>query len=1274
MPLRQPHWIGPSIVSNQLTLWALASVLTLTDAGDANSICYDAFYRPTCCYGYTWNTSFVWTGNNRNEQCRGCTIYEYCAGGDISPVRCVNPTCPAGAYITGCNYKTEVVCTACPTCGTNQWRMGCTGNSSGACAPCKTCPAGSSVLQACSARADTICTGLPCTPSTPGTCPPMFCDLAPRSVGGTWSQLANNDAATGACAMCPIGWTPKDASCSMCPPGVSCNEEGTPSCNGACLPGTYPVCAPDTGFVECLPCTASLAPNARTIRGGVLNRPDTCNTYMDCETGYVAVYRRTASVHDFTLECVPCAAYDSGTIRFHTNGLTMGDPYSCLYEASAQQTPLPPSANAKGRWGNLSDTCPSGYTSMPTYAPRLSDCIPCPSPPPNGALLLGSSPDCGFTCNSGYDQVGQMCVPQTASTCPTGFTARNVADRPTCGATPLPWTAAGYVADPRNGLLVAATPRRAPSATFDPKTGYVANGTHLCTSSAACTPTPNDAPYLLVSNTRYVYAFTTRGYGWAQRYLMIQFSRSSTTPMPLANWTTPRRVCASAAGTDGLVYIQLCDTPFVAFLNTSGAQSTAPVLRARLVRLNPYLSLLTGSLTESGAKDGMRDDARFEVEMSIALPAGNRLFALMRASGRLVEVRVDSPGSLLTDAKTVVYRDTHGDTTPTLPRGLTSVLDGSFLLFLSESGLHQVDTTLYTASLIAATDALPTGVAWVDATQENQSSIHLWNTTTYARATAPQTACPNGTTSAMGATECIPCGVGMYSSPSTGQVDCRPCAYPTACGRGAFWSPCTTGADASCVPCEQFPNVQLLYTDRSRYEWAAEGTCRVVYNYPCPSGYWGGHGACTQCPLNSHTPPNTPTTTADTCVCDHCGHYLNGSCVVPSPFGRTTNTQTSCGETDTTWAEWSGCASVSITGPDGNTSTGGGHCSPSQCGEDTSTCTQCGANGLYLEQYAPKICRECPNGTWGADGLQCTECPPFRVSAPDHTFCMCGTGSVFQSPDDCVCGAGYQASKANGCTICPPGTYQAKRIILPSSNAISYAEESSDACTPCPDGYEAPTAGASACTRCARGWYRAGSMPACTMCNTPGKYASDPADEYSCTACQTSCPTGQRGIPCPTRWGDQGRPGLSIDSNRRPGQSPYVLCEACPSPSSTYRTLDAGAWEWTSQAQKECTWQCKDSEHFYVDEDMGCIPCATNASKQCAPGTQFVPCTRSRDAYCTPCQNQTMPIQYAEWDLETPCAWQCAVGYEVNTKVYGEWVEYSCARTVDGEWNWWMPD
>jgi len=51
-----------------------------------------------------------------------------------------------------------------------------------------------------------------------------------------------------------------------------------------------------------------------------------------------------------------------------------------------------------------------------------------------------------------------------------------------------------------------------------------------------------------------------------------------------------------------------------------------------------------------------------------------------------------------------------------------------------------------------------------------------------------------------------------------------------------------------------------------------------------------------------------------------------------------------------------------------------------------------------------------------------------------------------------------------------------------------------------------------------------------------------------------------------------------------------------------------------------------------------------------------------------------MPMQYAEWDPTTPCAWRCAVGYEVSTKVYGEWVEYSCARTVDGEWNWWMPD
>ena len=60
----------------------------------------------------------------------------------------------------------------------------------------------------------------------------------------------------------------------------------------------------------------------------------------------------------------------------------------------------------------------------------------------------------------------------------------------------------------------------------------------------------------------------------------------------------------------------------------------------------------------------MRNDARFEAEMSIALPTGNRLFALMRALGRLVEVRTDSSGSLLTDAKMVAYRNTRGDAAP----------------------------------------------------------------------------------------------------------------------------------------------------------------------------------------------------------------------------------------------------------------------------------------------------------------------------------------------------------------------------------------------------------------------------------------------------------------------------------------------------------------------------------------------------------------------------------------------------------------------------------
>ena len=131
-----------------------------------------------------------------------------------------------------------------------------------------------------------------------------------------------------------------------------------------------------------------------------------------------------------------------------------------------------------------------------------------------------------------------------------------------------------------HGLLVTATPPEGTRHDIRPE-GRLCRERHTPVH-----PVGRVRPHtelLLVSNALHVYAFTTRGYGWAQRYLMMQLNRSSTMPMALADWTMPRWVCASVACTDGLVYIQLCDTPFVAFLDTSWVLNATAVLRARLV-------------------------------------------------------------------------------------------------------------------------------------------------------------------------------------------------------------------------------------------------------------------------------------------------------------------------------------------------------------------------------------------------------------------------------------------------------------------------------------------------------------------------------------------------------------------------------------------------------------------------------------------------------------------------------------------------------------------
>ena len=87
-----------------------------------------------------------------------------------------------------------------------------------------------------------------------------------------------------------------------------------------------------------------------------------------------------------------------------------------------------------------------------------------------------------------------------------------------------------------------------------------------------------------------------------------------------------------------------------------------------------------------------------------------------------------------------------------------------------------------------------------------------------------------------------------------------------------------------------------------------------------------------------------------------------------------------------------------------------------------------------------------------------------------------------------------------------------------------------------------------------------------------------------------------------------------------------------------YPKLQADTWEWvpdvkyTDQESKlECRWQYKNSDRFFLNEDMECVQCAEDSFE---PGTMFMLCTARQNGYCTLCSNASMPVQNAMWDPE----------------------------------------
>lgn len=1045
------------------------------------------------------------------------------------------------------------------------------------------------------------------------------CTLKWTSTASDVPFLCTTNKVSGTCEQCPPGWTAEGAFCVECQNFKSCNVLGEVLCNGACSPGFSPTCDP-SGFVSCTPCpynqTLLSSQNRRLTRGGILDSPDKCDSYFECNAGYYLSLGASGQ-----LTCQPCQVPEPVLTgwEFVSNGLTFGDAFSCIYRSSSVYTGI----NEQGQYGNFSQSCPLSYSSERFSAALQSDCVPCPFPPDFGGFQQ-SFFDCRPTCDQGYALLGNQCVPadQAMLDCDADGYVKGVS---TCISMPLPWAPVDkYVSgEPLAAVQARSEVWSAVDQAGDfrvrsnaPKQLWRAGASnHFCASGVSnvpnlayvqdlplftkiCLETEQHTFYFLVKGAKYLYVFLERSFGNNNRFVLWQvsiFAQNDNTPGTVyQSWRLPAKVCSAVvipvnASSDDMLYFAFCNATFVSYLQakdysqTFGSVSDIQISGSTTKYfLSRKIGILIGR-DEPGKADGMRDQALFRGPLTLSTtPDPSRLLLADRDNCRIVELVVSVPGSFLVRATTIGNSGCFsGDFSLPFPRLLTPVLGGKLVLFVTDGGLVQLDMMLRKFQFVLQAGPLLRimgNVQWIFASDDG-TSLALHNSTHVATLTAQHTPCPPLSVSRIGGT-CQTCPDDGYFSANG---DCNPCSNLT-CPYGSYAVPCNSTSDSFCSQC---PAVNPGFPFRF------DLNCLVVPQYPCPRDYYGiQQGDCTPCGLLSKL--DLPWFA----VCQCLGYNLtnNGaSCVVPSPFAG---------------------ALGPFAVPSWVSSWG--------CRYDLSSDINCSEVSCYLAQVYPRSCLPCPSGTYSVGGLYCKACPGFRVPNPTRDACICRPPAYLHWDGvSCVCPEGNAAGGSLGCSPCPAGSVKAAPQVL----ADNYQALSQGACTACPAGSE-PMAGASVCRTCQNGKYREYGMTACENCHpTFPFFAQDPAMKSSCTPCSASCASGQRWGTCP------------VDSN-------LFACQPCPALSST-RT-------WVATAEnRNCLWTCKPG--FY-EKNANCWVCS---QKTCEAGTKITPCSRYEDSHCrVQCVNSTMPRENSMWMAD--CAWECKPGFKMVKKEFAGWSEYAC--------------
>lgn len=1196
---------------------------------------------------------------------------------------CSTATCKYGEYMAGCVGSTNRYCTKCTVCSTGYYNKGCDpgGTSPGTCTLCSVCASDTiEVSGSCKGNQDRICTGGYCNVTKP--CTELVCSFATQNISQCnnigWMDfpvstsvfdptnfLCLQSATSGSCQSCPVGWKKEDEYCVPCPEGFSCNEVGTPICEGECEIGYWPVCSYNLGnaqgYVTCYPCNTTLQQvvnisHAAPMRSGIVGRSDLCNVYVTCEVGYFLEFSTFG-----VLQCSACAIPEAYPTlwMFTTYGVTFGDKYSCMYEKKNVAN----NVNVLGFYGTSVDnmrSCPLGSTSRAGMASSLSDCVSCTNAPMY-SLYSMYKVDCAFECIypktiNKYDRLGLLCQNPDGS---QHICVRGVGfyeSQGQCQTRLMPWNVAGD--DYNERVLQRQMEKKNKQFIWmDLNNNFAVDAMYIYKNRvdvSYCIPfvntnTVQDAPlfttncapssklyysfYYVYSHpqSQYLFAFLERNQGYNNRYVMWKIYKNGISASGVtSHYRLPGRVCSVTSAynwTQNVVsetlFVSFCNTSWVSFYDVGDNVVLPKVL---ILFSQQYVARYTGRVIGKatvGNVDGLRDQALFNKRLWISVSPTRKghLYIADELHCRLVDVWVDGSDSFLNYAATIgassCYDVMYG---LAFPRLLSVVYNNAFLLFLTNKGIYQLDVKTHTKNIILSMDVIPSNITQI---WSNGTHVQVHNLTDVWHFSLLTTSCPVGYASSE-SQGCVPCAEGYYNSEN--KSVCLPCTSSNTlvCGIGFELQMCSSDKNTQCKVCPSLPTSPIPGYSQA---YVLPGSCTeqaIAFIPPCPSGYYADTDVlsgnfCKLCPVWSSSSAGASGISA--CVCAN-GGFLNpavGLCDgISSPF-----TQVVASGQTTTTPSW---FSVDLY-----------KCSLDECLQSG------GKGGCFLSSIVPRVCSPCPSGTVSLNQVWCETCPIGQQANVFQDVCVC-TPPSFQIDATCSCPAGFFFDIIQKtCQVCVGNTIQPFHNVIDTQNLIQ--------CSLCADGQVASVDHIQ-CIDCPLGSYRiGGSSTQCTAClndtltHVP-QYAPN-RNQARCIPCQTSCQPNEKWNVCP--WYGVAHPFSTFHVN----DVLFFECVPCPVLSTSH------AHYINDRADKFCSWEC-DAGYYYdvfAENANMCKPCHIT---QCDPGHVLQACSKYSDGSCEQlCVNETMPRANAHY--AHGCMWECNNGFVLQTRTFFDKVlEYLC--------------